>query len=226
MSQEKGQPLVNVENVFERAEHYIEDNKKSLLIIIGAVVVMVGAFFAWKLLYMKPLEAEAKAAMFQAEDYFAKDSFNLAINGKGEAIGFSEVADEYGNTKAGNLAHYYLGVSYFRTGKYQEAIDNLKEFDGDDEMVGPIATGLIGDSYAQLNNVDEALNYYEKAAEQTTNRFTTPYFLKKAAVIHEEKNNYAEAIKLYERIKTEFFESAEARDIDKYLARARAKNSK
>jgi hypothetical protein len=46
--------------------------------------------------------------------------------------------------------------------------------------------------------------------------------LKKAAMANEEKANYADAVKLYERIKNEFNETQEGRDVEKYIARAKA----
>ena len=38
---------------------------------------------------------------------------------------------------------------------------------------------------------------------------------------NEEKGNYIDAVKLYERIKNEFAETSEGREIDKYIARAK-----
>ena len=43
--------------------------------------------------------------MFKGEQYFAKDSFNLALNGNGaDYEGFEAIIDQYGSTSAGNLA--------------------------------------------------------------------------------------------------------------------------
>ena len=55
--------------------------------------------------YVSPLEIEAQTEMFVAEQYFAKDSFNLALNGDGNYPGFIEIAEDYSVTKAGNLAN-------------------------------------------------------------------------------------------------------------------------
>jgi tetratricopeptide (TPR) repeat protein len=73
----------------------------------------------------------------------------------------------------------------------------------------------------ELGLTDEAITYYIKAAEQSNNKFTTPIYLKKAALANEEKQAYADAVKLYERIKNEFNETAEGRDIEKFIARAK-----
>ena len=135
--------------------------------------------------------------------------------------GFKEIADNFGMTKTGNLANYYSGICLLRTGKFAEAIEYLEKYKGDDEMVAPVAIGAIGDANMELNNVDEAIKFYLKAAEKSNNNFTTPIYLKKAGFAYEQKANYTEALAIYERLKNEFTASSEARDIDKYIARAK-----
>jgi tetratricopeptide (TPR) repeat protein len=88
-------------------------------------------------------------------------------------------------------------------------------------MIAPMARGCIGDAYMQLGNIDKAASYYMKAADYTDNDFTTPLHLKKAALAYEKLEKYDDALKNYERIKTDYFKSFEQRDIDKYIARAK-----
>ncbi len=221
MSKEtKEQPAIDIEGAFDKTEHYIEQNRKSLLVIVGSVVLLVGIYFAWKYFYLKPNSEEAAVRMYKAEMYFAKDSFNLAIAGSGDTAGFASVVDDYGMTSSGNLSKYYLGVSYLRTGKYEEAIETLKDFDSDDMFLSAMTIGLIGDAYMEQSKVDEAIDHYLKAARKNPNKFTSPVFLKKAAFAYEDKGNKTEALKLYEQIKVEFPESQEATQVDKYIARA------
>jgi tetratricopeptide (TPR) repeat protein len=217
----KDEPIVDVEQAFSKTELYIEQNKKSLMIISFVIVALVGGYFAYKYWYVAGEEVKASAEMFKAEDYFGKDSLNKAMNGDGVASGFTQIVDDYSITPSGNLAEYYLGICLLRKGQYEDAISHLKEFNGADQIVGPQATGAIGDAYMELGKTDDAITYYLKAAEQNTNNFTTPIFLKKAAMANEEKANYADAIKLYERIKNEFAETIEGKDMEKYISRAK-----
>lgn len=60
-----------------------------------------------------------------------------------------------------------------------------------------------------------------KAVKKSDNELTAPIFLKKAALACEMKKDYAQALSLYENIKTEYHSSQEASDIDKYIARAK-----
>jgi TolA-binding protein len=222
MAEQKEEVVLDVQEAYSRTERYIEENKRSLLIITGAIVAVIAGFFAWKKLYVEPLETEAQGQMFMAQQYFEKDSLNKAINGDGNFKGFKYIVEEYGITKSANLAHYYLGISYLRTGKFNEAIAELKEFETDDEILGPVATGAIGDSYMEMDKKEEAAEHYLKAAKMSANKFTAPIYLMKAGMAYEEQNKFDNAIKVYEQVKLDFPESTEGRDIEKYLARAKA----
>ena len=91
----------------------------------------------------------------------ATDSlFTLALEGADGKYGFVDIADKYSSTKAGNLANYYAGISYLRMKKYQEAIEYLENYSSDDELLGPIAKGAIGDAFADINQIDDAFDYY------------------------------------------------------------------
>ncbi len=223
MAEEKDQPVVDVQQTISKAERYIEENKKSLSIIAGAVVLLVGGYFAWTKLYLAPLEEEAQGQMFMAERYFEKDSLNKAINGDGQFLGFKDIADKYNLTSSGNLAHLYLGLSYLHTGKYDDAISELKEYDGDDLMLAPISIGAQGDALSELGKQDEAIEHYLKAAESNKNNFTTPVYLMKAATLYESMAKYTDAVKIYEQLKTDFPEAREGRDVEKYISRAKMK---
>jgi TolA-binding protein len=221
MSQEevKEQPVVSVEDAYNKTEQYVSDNKKSISFIVGGIVALVGIYLGWKYLYLQPRSDEAAAAMYKAELFFQKDSFNLAINGQGETLGFESIVDEYGMTPAGNLARYYLGVSYLRVGRYDEAIATLEEFNSDDQMMSTLSLGLLGDAHLEKGSTDEALSYYMKAAKTNANKFTSPIFLKKEAFVHEDLGHKEEALQLYQQIRSEYPESQEAQQVDKYIAR-------
>jgi len=215
---------------FGGLELFYEKNKKAITYGVGAILAIVAIFSFYKFYWLPGQEKEANNEAFFAQTYFEKDSFLVALNGglnvqtadgPKTMMGFNELADAYSATKTGNLANYYAGICYLRTGKFAEAIEALEKFNGKDEMVAPVATGAIGDANMELNNVDEAIKFYLKAAEQSNNDFTTPIYLKKAAFAYEQKANYTEALATYERLKNEFAKSTEAREVDKYIARVK-----
>jgi tetratricopeptide (TPR) repeat protein len=222
---------IDVEGQFDRLELFYENYKKQLAIGAAAVLGVVGLYLAFTLYYIPNRDAEAQAEVFYAEQYFEKDSFNIAVNG-GKTIrladgtdktikGFQEIADEYSFTPTANLAHYYIGVADLRLGKFQEAIDELEKFSTKDPLLGAVAIGAMGDANMELKKPDEAINYYLKAADKKANEFTSPIYLKKAGFAYESKGEYADAVKLYERIQREYTKSTESRDIEKYITRAK-----
>ena len=211
-----------VESALSKTEQFIESNQKILTYVIVGIIVVILLFFGFKKFISGPREKAAQTAMFKAEYYFEKDSLDLALNGDGESNGFLDIIDDYGFTKSGNLARYYAGVCYLNKGEYQKAIDYLKKFDGDDLIVSGMASGAIGDAYMSLNNTTKAIDYYLDAADNKPNDFVSPVYLMKAGWAYEIMGNWKEAKAVYERIKKEFPQAREARDIDKYIARTKA----
>ncbi len=225
VSKSKGKKEDNlevVEHALTNTEHFIEQNQRNITIAVIVVVAVVGIFLGYKRFIVAPKEKEAQSQMFAAEGYFEKDSFNLALNGDGNYLGFLDIIDQYKATKSGKLARYYSGISYLKLGKFQEAIDQLKKFNMKDQMVGPISKGAIGDAYCELGRTDEAVDYYLKAARLEPNNFVTPIYLMKAAELLEANKEFSKALPLYKEIQKDYPESTEGRKIEKYIARAEA----
>lgn len=222
MSKVKEEQSLDVNEAIGKAEGYFEENKKSLSIIGGAILLVVGGYFAYSSFWVKPQEESAQKEMFMAERYFGIDSLNLALNGDGQFPGFLEIIDNYGSSNSANLAHYYAGICFLRKGEYQNAIDYLKKYDAEDDITGAIALGGIGDANLELGNKDEALSYYKKAIDWDKNQFTACVYMMKAALAYEMNNDWKAAAALYERIKKDYPNSTEARDVDKYISRAQA----
>jgi len=211
-----------VEEALSKSEQFIERHQKTLLIIIGAIIVIGLGIFAFQRLFLEPREKEAQGQMFMAQKYFEEDSLTKALNGDGNYVGFLSIIDDYSMTKASNLAKYYTGMIYLKQGKFEDAVTYLKKFNGKDELVGPMALGGIADANMELGKKDEALDYYLKAANEKKNDLTTPMYLMRAAWTYEELGKYDKALEVYDKIQKEHYKSMEARDIDKYIERAKA----
>jgi len=213
----------SVENALSRTEQYIEENQKSLTIIILAIVVVVGGYLGYKKFYLEPSNREAHAAMYFAEQYFQNDSFQLALEGDGANYGFIDIIDEYSVTKAANLSHYYAGICYLRTGNYEDAIEHLEKFDAEDIMVASISLGAIGDCYMELGDKEEAAAFYLKAGQRKKNSFTSPLYLKKAGMVFEDLKEYEKALKAYQAIEKKYPETEEGKQIKKYITALKVK---
>ena len=209
-----------VEQALSKTEQYIVDNQRSIMTIIGAVVAIIVLFKAYQNFYILPLEKEAQTDVYMAELYFQKDSFNLALDGDGQYAGFLDIIDDYSSTNVGQLANYYAGLCYLNIGEYENAIEYLEDFSSNDIILSSLALGCIGDAYMELGDIDDAMDAYEYAIENSENEFTTPRFMMKLAMIHELNGDYTEALNLYQNIKQDFKESIEATGIEKYITRS------
>ncbi len=232
--EETVQTKKQIDPSLEGIQLFYEKNKNAVNYIGGGLLVLIAALIYYKAMYLPEQEAAASNEIFWAENYFEKDSFNLALkggkmvmsaDGQKQMMGFEQVADEFGLTKTGNLANYYAGICYLRTGKFEQAIEFLKKYDGDDLIVSSIALGAIGDSHLELNQLDEAVKYYSKAADKNENSFTTPYYLKKAGFAQELKGDFSGALSSYERIQKEYPMSAEGREIERDIAKVKTQGN-
>lgn len=209
-----------------KTEFFINQNRKSLSIIIGALILAVGGYFFYQKVYVANKEKEAQSFLFYSEQYLNIDSLKFAINGDGNHPGLREIVDDYGVSPSGNLARYYLGMAYMKMKDYASAIEELRSYDAKDNVTGAIVFGAIGDANMELKNVDEAITFYQKACKENPNNFTTPIMMMKLAIAHESKGNYKEARDVYSSLKKDFSASNEASQIERYIARADAMISK
>lgn len=214
--------ILEIGESFNKVESYVSENKKSISIISGAILVVIFGYFGYTNFIVKPQEVNAQKEMFMAERYFQQDSIDLAINGDGQFMGFTEIIDTYGSSTSANLAHYYLGMSYIKKGQWEKAIEFLSKYDAEDDVTGALALGAVGDANMELGKKDEAEKFYMKAVDWDKNQFTASIFLMKAAFVKEELKDYKGAAVLYERIKKDYPQSTESRDIEKYIVRANA----
>ncbi|RZL14965.1 MAG: tetratricopeptide repeat protein [Pedobacter sp.] len=214
--------IVSEEKPVKRTGNFVRENSKSLLFIAAAVVLLVVIYFVYLKVYLAPREIEAADQMHVAQDFWEKKDWDKAIKGDAGYPGFEKIISEYSNTKAANLAFFYLGTAYLNKGEYNKAIENLTSYRGNDYMVAAEALGGTGDAYVELKKYDEAETYFKKAASKASNNFLSPYYLKKLGLVYEAKKDNKAAADTYKKIKDEYPESAEAQSIDAYIARAEA----
>ncbi len=221
---------VTIEQI-DKNELFIDKYKKAILGAVVAVIVLIGAFFAYKYLYLAPREEKAEAAIFKGENYYASGAFNEALNGDNRGyVGFIRIINDYSGTKTANLANGYAGICYAQLGKYKEALEYLNNFDADDAIVAPIVSGAKGDCYVELGDYEQAVKAFLAAADKADSKATatgvnntiSPLYLMKAALVYEKQKNYSEALKIYNTVKEKYVASVQTQsgDVDKYIERA------
>jgi tetratricopeptide (TPR) repeat protein len=210
------QEFENVQNALSKSEAFIEKNQKMLLYGFAAIILIVCAVLAYQNYFLTPKQRDAQELIFKAEQYFAKDSFQLALDGDGENLGFLAIIDEYGMTNVADLAKAYAGISYKALGDYEKAISYLKNFDAGDMALTPAVKGAIGDCYLELGEKEKAIAFFQKAAA-ANNDVVSPVYLQRTGLVYLSMGEYKKALSAFEEIKNKYASSQQAMDIDKYI---------
>ncbi len=204
-------------------EELIEKYKTPALAGLAAIVLLIGGFAFYKYNQAENNKL-AQAEMYQAVFYFEQDSLDLALKGieSKEIKGLQEVADEYSGTQAGKLAAFYTGLIYLKQAKFQEAVDYLGKYDSNEGIMQARSWSLMGDAYSELNETENAITYYKKAADYKGNEQLTPSYLMKLGLAYELGNNMKAASETYDKVITEYPKSQDVADAKKYKAKALA----
>lgn len=218
----KQEQMLNVGEAVSRSEEFINKNKKTIIGVVCAIVVLIAGSVLVSTQYLKPREQKAAEALFAGEHYFQNGDYETALNGdQNEYAGFEAVIDEFGGTKAGKLAKAYAGLSLAKLGRYEEAIPYLKGFKGNDAMVAPSVLAALGNCYAQVGDEAQAAATLVKAARKADNNLLSPAYLVQAGQIYEKLGLKADALNVYQEVKDKYYGSAQAMDIDRYIERVK-----
>ncbi len=199
-----------------KTEAFFEKNKKTIIGCMAAVVIIIAGIILFNNFYLTPRANEASTELAKSQTLFEQQQYDKALEG------FKKVAADYSSTDAGNLAQLYIGICQANLGKWQEAVDALESFSGkDDQMITPAAEGALGNAYANLNQLDKAVEHLKKAAKMADNNTLSPVFLIQAGEILESQDKKAEALELYQQIKEKYQNSMQYQTIDKYIERVK-----
>ena len=189
---------------------FFEENKSTTLGAGIVLIALVAGFFGYQW-YKNSQDVEGEKKLYKAVYAFESDSLSAA------AKEMAKISDEFGgNTQ--NLSDLYLGITLLKQGKYDQAIEKLKNFSSSDLLVQARAYSLIGDAYSEKKSFGEAIEYYQKAADYKPNKFFTPTYLLKLALAFEANKQGKEALDAYSQITDKFPESAESIPAKKYKA--------
>ena len=210
--------LQEVNEALTGAGKWIEDNANIISWCVVGIAAVVMGIIAVNQYIIKPKAQEASNENAKAVVYFMAGDYDKALAGDdAECIGFEAIADEYGRYQQGKLAALYAGICHFEKGEYEEAAQYLKKFSADDLNIDPAASQLLGDAYVELQEYGKAAKAFEAAAE-SGNEVIAPMSLKKAGLVYLHEGQNAKALKAFKAIKDNYPTSAEAQDIDKYIA--------
>ncbi|HEV7331160.1 MAG TPA: tetratricopeptide repeat protein [Flavisolibacter sp.] len=208
------------EAVIDRAKDFWGRFGKIISIALGAVILVVGGILIYKNFIVGPKEKKASDAIFRAQEYYAQDSLDKALNGDAQYPGFEKIISQYGGTKAGELARFYAGSIHLKKGAFDKAISHLKEFDTDAPQIQARAYKLLGDAYAEQGKGKEAIEQYKKAANTfpEDDAAASEALFMAAYLADRVLNDKSQATELYKKIKTDYNQTQWSFEADKYLA--------
>ena len=220
-----------LDDTASKSEQWIENNSKPLFYGLIIIIILILGYLGYNKYIVEPQETIASNELSFPRKHFNEantaassdiDSLlQLGLDGADNKYGFLDISSKFNGTKAANIANYYAGVSYLKMKDYQKAIQYLSKFNSNDELLGPTALGAIGDAFADIDQTEDALEYYEKAANKKDNEFTTPLFLFKAAKTLMDLGQFSKAEKIFTQIKEKFPKTDFVKDIDKYIYSAK-----
>lgn len=197
-------------------EQKVENNKKYIYWISGGIVVLALIILGYVYGIHNPNMEKAKSEIAKADMDLSLGKDSLALKE------YLAVASNFSNAPA-NRASLNAAIILYKEGKFQEAADNIKNFDAEGTIVGPASQSLLGDCYVNLKKYDEALSAFDKAVSLSKdNALYTPLFLMKKATVYRELKNFKAEAEIYQSIKDKYPEFAANYnvDIEKYLVRA------
>ena len=209
--------------IVEKANEFLENKKNRIIVfsvfgLLAAIVLGIAGYD----FYITDQNESAQEELFQAQYYFESDSLGLALNGDGNNYGFLEIIDQFPGTKAANLSNFYAGAAYLRLGDFDGAIRHLGEFSSSDYLVQARAYSLIGDAYLEQDDFDNAVDYYQQAANYKANEFFSPVYLKKLAIAKENGGDLSGAVDAYQTIIDQYPNSDLIHEARKHKARLEA----
>jgi predicted negative regulator of RcsB-dependent stress response len=136
---------------------------RSRYLTIGAALVAAAGVGYWFYITTAQIKSgRAEQGLLQAKQAVAQGNAALAQND------LQNLIRRYGNTRAGVESGLVLAELHYGKGEYQKGIDVLRDVVGKSAAEPSRATihALIGDGQLQLNKPDEAVQSYQRAADE------------------------------------------------------------
>lgn len=211
-----------VVTVYARAWEFFDQNRMTVYLILGGILVIILGLFGYG--YMQSQKGlEAQERLGNILNVYDSGELQTALDGTEVHAGLFAIADEYGNTAAGNLAQFYAADALFRLGNFDQALEYFGNFSKDDNLIGASAYAGEAAIYEIKEDFARAGDLYRRAAVVFENELTSPEYLIAAGRNYEAAGSNDEAHDAYSVVKEKYAESQEAREIDIHLARVTAR---
>lgn len=158
-----------------RFMHFYQNNKSAVIGGSIGIVLIIGLVIGY-FMYTTQQEEEARNLMGIAETYYSQGELDKALYGDDEELtaGFIQIANNYSNTDAGNLANYYAAVVHFENENYESALEFINRFSPPDGILGVAPIAFHAVVLMEIDDFGNSARKYEEAAEWNVNDVTTP----------------------------------------------------
>lgn len=171
----------------------LEQNAKLIFGVVGAVLIIIAGLVVYGY-YDKKAEEQASVELVKAMRAYEIGDYQNAI------AQLSVVTGNYGGSRSGKLARFYLANAFYQTNDFANAENNyrrfLSDFSGNDHFLAA-AQGGVAASLVQQGRLAEAAKAYEKAAKKYDSVLAAGFLLQ-AGRCYSRANNPVKAKEMYE----------------------------
>lgn len=203
---------------YARALDFLENNRMATYGAMGAIVVIVALILGYSYVNTSR-DNEAMELMVGAVMRYENGEYQFALDGDLSFMGLIDITEDYGNTPSGNLARFYAADALYRTGALDRALVFFEDYSKDSNYLGASAYAGVATIRELNKDYDAAGDLYMEAASIFIADITSPEYLLSAGRAYEKAENSGDARRAYERIRDDFPDSQQARDIEFFLAR-------
>lgn len=209
-----------VTSYFQATSWYEQNKKLVSSVATGLILVVVVAVVVFN--NIRSNNEKATSELGKVMRLYDEGRFDLAINGNPQenVRGLQAVVEDYGSTKAGELATFYLANAYYAQGNYDKALEYFQEVDVEDPMLASSALAGAAASYEAKADHVNAADYFERAAYKDPRGVLAAEHMMQAAQNYNKAGKKEKAVDLYKRLKREYPTSTHVREIDRYIAGA------
>ena len=209
--------------LYAEATNFYERHKRNIHIGITAVVVVVLAIVVY-LKNQSDNNERASVQLAQVFSIFDSGSFQAAIDGVPERniAGLKSIVDNFGGTKAGELARFYHASALYQLGKYEQALEEFRDFSAPDDMLAISRYAGIAQCLEATGKYREAAENFEKAASRDTKDIGAPENLSEAARNYGLAGEKEKALELYRRLKKNYPSTTYGREPDRFISQLSA----
>ncbi len=208
----------------QKTESFFEKNAQKLAIGFGVLILAAVGYFLYLQYVQKPKMLTSNTKLVEIQKNYAADSLDKVLGN--ETDGALGLVNEHGNLPAGKMAAMFAANAEYKKGNFESALELFKKYSSDDDLTNALAKVAMGDCYVQLNQNDEAMNYYKKAINETKNGGAQFYAVKKATILGVETGKEKEALSLLKKFKKEHPDTDRSGFVDAYIARLETANGK